>query len=107
MFGKIWSSFSIFSKKVKSIDSFLFKLLINFQNLERCLSILSFANSVVVPALNIKLQSDDSERRSSLAACLKILFESSSSIFLEFTSTKVDPAFVISETTQAFVSLIQ
>ena len=79
----------------------------NFQNRNKCLCILSFASSVVVPALKIKLQSEDSERSNSLAACFKSLGDKSFLKFLEHKSTKIEPAFVISGTIHAFVSLIQ
>ena len=80
---------------------------INFQNLKRCLSILSFASSVVVTALKIKLQSEDSERSNSHAACFNNLIEKSSINFLDNNLTKTDPAFVISGTIHAFLSLSQ
>jgi len=61
----------------------------------------------VVPAFRIKLQSEDSERSISLAACFKSLEDKSLLKFFEHKSTKVAPAFVISGTIHAFASLIQ
>jgi hypothetical protein len=55
----------------------------------------------------MKLQSEDSERSNSLAACFNNLIEKSSLKFLLDNSTKTAPAFVISGTIHAFLSLSQ
>ena len=60
-----------------------------------------------MPALKIKLQSEDSERSNSLAACFNNLKEKLSLNFLAHNSTKTDPAFVIFGTIHAFLSLSQ
>ena len=86
--GKILSSSSISSRNVKSVLRLFFIIPNIFQNLNKCLSILSLASSVVVPARKIKLQSDDCESNNSLAACFKSLKINSSLKFFDDKSIK-------------------